>query len=136
LSIGRQSATIGELLFAPTEVNQLLRLRVLDKIGVGSLKQHRSFRVANIFRIDAIPLKYNALSTRIPRPESLYFAYSVPIELSGAGHPKNAIGKQLLSRSGKPHFRANPTLAVPPDRAVQIHPFGASTLRLFLELHP
>lgn len=65
------------LLPRPTEVNQLLMPEFLDKIRVGCIKQHRSFEVANIFLIDSILLKYNALSsTEICHRQSFYVVYS------------------------------------------------------------
>ncbi|WP_242724606.1 hypothetical protein [Microcoleus vaginatus] len=43
------------------EQTSCLFLRMVQ--DVSCIKQHRSFGVASIFLIDAIPLKYNALSS-------------------------------------------------------------------------
>ncbi|MEG4865991.1 MULTISPECIES: hypothetical protein [unclassified Microcoleus] len=84
----------GWRLSRPTEVNHLFMPEFLDKIIVCCIKQHRSFRVANIFLINSIPIEYNALSsTGIPDTQSLNIPHQkYRSTLRGRVAPKNTIG--------------------------------------------
>ncbi|MEG3894175.1 MULTISPECIES: hypothetical protein [unclassified Microcoleus] len=59
---------------------------------VSCIKQHRSFGVANIFLIDPISLKYNALISSGILSEKASISYTKNTDLSGARRPKNEIG--------------------------------------------